>query len=245
MRRFIVDSGEPLCGRLELTGDLFRHIATVLRLDQGDDFILTDGKGSEAVASIIAIEEKSLVVELEPLPTTGSADSALIITIYQGLPKGDKLESVMQKCTELGISRLVVFAAERSIVKLDADRLQAKTARWQKIATEAARQSGRSRVPLVEFAADLQSALRADSSDLKLLLWEEEGQQRLKPLLAGAQPASAAVVVGPEGGLSRTEAATVQAAGFIPITLGRRILRTETAAPAITAILQYSCGDMG
>lgn len=245
MRRFMVDSGEPLCGRLELSGDLFRHIVTVLRLGQGADFILADGSGKEALASIIAIEEKSLFVELEPLPATGAADSPLAITVYQGLPKGDKLESVLQKCTELGISRLVVFAAERSIVKLDAERLQAKTARWQKIAAEAARQSGRSRVPQVEFAADLQSVLPADTSDLKLLLWEGESCQRLKPLLAGALPASAAVVVGPEGGLSQAEAAAVAAAGFTPVTLGRRILRTETAAPAITAILQYSCGDMG
>ena len=245
MRRFIVDLGGPLCGRHELAGEIFRHIATVLRLGQGDAFILADGNGHEAVASIIAIQEKSLLVELEPLATSGTADSPLEITVYQGLPKGDKLESVLQKCTELGISRLVVFAAERSIVKLAGERLLDKTARWQKIAAEAARQSGRSRVPKVEFVADLHKALRADTSTLKLLLWEGETRQRLKPLLAGAQPESAAIVVGPEGGLSQVEAAAAEAADFMPITLGRRILRTETAAPAITAILQYCCGDMG
>lgn len=245
MRRFIIDSAGPLSGSLELQGDIFRHIVTVLRLAEGDSFILADGNGHEAVASIIAIQEKSLDVELEPLPVTGAADSPLEITIYQGLPKGDKLESVLQKCTELGISRLVVFAAERSIVRLAAERLKDKMARWQKIAAEAARQSGRSRVPKVEFVAALHSALLADTSDLKLLLWEGESRQRLRPLLEGERPASAAVLVGPEGGLSQAEAAVATAAGFVPLTLGQRILRTETAAPAITAVLQYVCGDMG
>lgn len=245
MRRFITDMAVPLCGRQELQGDIFRHVATVLRLAAGDRFILADGKGGEAVASIIAIQEKSLVVQLEQIPETGTADSAMEITVYQGLPKGEKLESVLQKCTELGCSRLVVFAAERSIVKLEGERLHARVARWQKIAAEAARQSGRSRVPKVEFAADLQGALLADTSALKLLLWEGENRQRLRPLLDGERQESAAVVVGPEGGLSQIEAANAARAGFIPITLGRRILRTETAAPAMTAVLQYAWGDLG
>lgn len=244
MRRFIVDSGEPLCGRRELTGEIFRHVATVLRLGPGEVFVVTDGKGNEALARIAAVLDKTVVVDLEPLPASDIADSPIAITVYQGLPKGDKLEAVIQKCTELGISRLVVFAAERSIVRLAGDRLPGKIARWQKIAAEAARQSGRSRVPEVEFTAELQCALQADVSDLRLLLWEEEGQQRLKPLLEGGHR-SISVVVGPEGGLSQAEAANVETAGFIPITLGRRILRTETAAPAITAILQYALGDMG
>ena len=118
--------------------------------------------------------------------------------------------------------------------------------RWERIVMEAARQSGRSKIPAIGFAADLQTAVQSDSSALKLLLWEGETERGMKTVLNGCpRPASIAVLVGPEGGLTAAEAATAQSAGFIPVTLGQRILRTETAGLAVLAILQYEWGDLG
>ena len=246
MRRFIVDQKIPVNSRQELRGEVVRHIATVLRLSEGDSFILADGKGNEALATIAAIGEKSLTVDLTPAPHGNPAESPLSITIYQALPKGDKLEEILQKCTELGVASLVFFTAARSISRLDESKISTKLTRWCKIAQEAARQSGRSLVPEVRYSSEFIGDLGSDSSDLKLILWEDESRQRLKELLEGEECiSSVAVIVGPEGGLTMDEVEAARREGFTPVTLGKRILRTETAAPAISAILQFSLGDIG
>jgi 16S rRNA (uracil1498-N3)-methyltransferase len=199
----------------------------------------------EATASIAALGKDRVHVEIAA-PVCALRDSALRITLYQGLPKGDKLDEILQKCTELGIDRVVPFVAERSVNRPGGERRDRKVRRWEKIVLEAARQSGRSSLPSVGFADCLFAAIQGENSSLGLLLWEEEQEQRLKTVLERTgNTASIAVIVGPEGGLTDMEAAAARSAGFMPVTLGRRILRTETAGPAIVAILQYILGDIG
>jgi len=245
MRRFFVEPGLLQGESVVLTGELCRHIATVLRLKEGDTIRLADGTGREAVASITAVEKEGVRVAIRQMANSAAGDT-LRITIYQGLPKGEKLELILQKCTELGASEIVPFMAARSITRLEGDKLEKRVARWQKIAQEAARQSERGTVPLVGFAPGMEQLLQRDEHELRLLLWEEEEEQSLREVLAAAQrPKSIAVIIGPEGGLTPDEAAMARAAGYRPVTLGKRILRTETAGLAVISILQYLWGDLG
>jgi 16S rRNA (uracil1498-N3)-methyltransferase len=245
MRRFFV--APQLLGQdtAVLGSELSRHIATVLRLKVGDSILLADGNGREAAASITALEKEGVGIAIGPVYAV-AADDSCCITLFQGVPKGEKLDLILQKCTELGVSRIVPFEAERSVARLTGEKLDKRLLRWERIVMEAARQSGRSKIPAIGFAADLQTAVQSDSSVLRLLLWEGEREQGLRTVLERAgKPASVAVIIGPEGGLSKAEAAAAVAAGFEPITLGKRILRTETAGPAVLAILQYLLGDLG
>jgi 16S rRNA (uracil1498-N3)-methyltransferase len=156
------------------------------------------------------------------------------------------MEFILQKSTELGVSEIVPFAAGRSIPRLPKERESERLVRWQKIALEAARQSDRIIFPRVSPLKDFSGVLDSSVQSVKLLLWEKEQSTRLKPILSDlSPPESVAVMVGPEGGLTDEEAKAAMEAGFIPVTLGHRILRTETAAIAILAILQFFWGDVG
>ncbi len=246
MRRFFVDPSLLRGSSGIISGELCRHLVTVLRLAPGEKVTLADGEGGEAVATITAVTPEGVHVDLMPCPAVPSYAATPAITVYQALPKGDKLDLVLQKCTELGAAAIVPFMAERSVTRLEGERLEKRVARWQKIAQEAARQSGRGTVPRVGFAADLAGVLRGGSHDLCLMLWEEETEQGLRGVLERAdRPASIAVIIGPEGGLTPAEAALAKGAGYLPITLGSRILRTETAGLAVVSILQYLWGDLG
>jgi len=246
MRRFFVEPGLLQGKSSVLTGELCRHIATVLRLKTGDTLLLADGTGREAVATITALEKDGIRVDIQPAIAEAAAGNMPRITIYQGLPKGEKLELILQKCTELGASEIVPFMAARSITRLEGEKLEKRVTRWQKIALEAARQSGRETIPRVDFAPDLSGVLKRGDHDLCLMLWEEERQQGLRTVLAATEcPESIAVIIGPEGGLTPGEAAMARAAGYSPVTLGKRILRTETAGLAVVSILQYLWGDLG
>jgi len=246
MRRFFVEPELLRSGCASISGELFRHIATVLRLKPGAAIILADGSGHEAVGVIKEIGKEGLTLELQPCYAASADDAALPVTLCQGLPKGEKMDFILQKATELGVSRLVPFNAERSVARLDSDRREKRVGRWEKIVQEAARQSARSRVPSIGFYGDLQEMLQAEDGCLKLLLWEGEKEQGLRETLEKIEkPASVAVIIGPEGGLTAAEAVKAEKAGFIPVTLGSRILRTETAGLAVVAILQYLWGDLG
>jgi 16S rRNA (uracil1498-N3)-methyltransferase len=246
MRRFFVPAEAIADGCAVITGDPFRHMAKVLRLKNGAPVLLADGKGNEYAGIICEIGKEQLVVTLEQRSGTSSAVPGPAITLYQGLPKGDKLEFILQKTTELGVAEVVPFAAARSVRRIRQGEEAEKVGRWQRIAREAARQSGRGSVPAVSLAGNLAEVVQGARHSLKLLLWEEEEGNRLRDTLAGVPvPASIALIVGPEGGLTAEEAAQATDSGFIPVSLGRRILRTETAGLAMIAILQFYWGDMG
>jgi len=231
-----------------VTGELYRHMARVLRLKQGSEVELIDDGGRRHSGVIEEVGAKSLTVRIgATLPAPPEPEEqGLRITLYQGLPKGEKLDLILQKCTELGVSELVTFDAARSIVKLTGDRSAARLGRYQKIVQEASRQSGRSSVPKVAIGGSLDTVLRESRHAVKLLLWEGERTTTLRDCFREhASPESVAIVVGPEGGLSAGEVERAIACGFIPVSLGKRILRTETAGLAMLAILQFQWGDMG
>lgn len=245
MRRFFISPRDISNGRATVSGDLFRHMVKVLRLKAGDGVMLADGAGNEFAGVIRTVGRESADISIEGQPASTPATGPGI-TLYQGLPKGDKLDYILQKATELGVAGVVPFAAERSVPRVKIGEAAGKIARWQRIAQEAARQSGRATLPLVDFAEGLGGVVSMARQQVKLLLWEEEKVNRLKDLLAGCpEPESIALIVGPEGGLSAAEARMAQENGFVPASLGPRILRTETAGVAMLAILQFYWGDMG
>ncbi len=246
MRRFLISTPIGTENTVVITGDLYHHMAHVLRMKMGARVLLADGAGREFVGSVSQVDDESISVAIEenlpvPDPLSGPA-----ITLLQGLPRADKLEFILQKCTELGAAGIIPFVGARSVARVPAERLGEKLERWRRIAKEAARQSHRSSVPDISFAGGLQESLRLVDHPLKLLFWEEEKSATLKKALADMQqPRRIAVIIGPEGGLTAEEAASAVKCGFIPVSLGRRILRTETAGLAILAILQFYWGDIG
>jgi 16S rRNA (uracil1498-N3)-methyltransferase len=245
MRRFLAPDTDLSGETLEIGGDLYGHLVRVLRIAGGERFVLADGQGNEVEAEMGAIGKGSAtarVVRRLPAITPGTGPA---ITIFHALPKGDKLDLIIEKGTELGAAAFVVFIGERSVARPDRQRLEGRLERWQRIAREAARQCGRHDIPAVELADSLESALESSSQEMRLLLWEEERSTTLGPLLRQPAPASVGIVIGPEGGISPGEAAAAAAAGCCSVSLGPRILRTETAGLAVLAILQAAWGDMG
>ena len=246
MRNFFLGDNAVLGDLATVTGELYRHMARVLRLKEGSEVQLTDTGGRQFHGVIEEVGAKSLTVRIGTARSAPEPEGGLRVTLYQGLPKGEKLDLILQKCTELGVSEVVTFDAERSIVKLRGERSASRLGRCEKIVQEAARQSGRRSAPKVVIGGSLEAVLREAGHAVKLLLWEGEQTVRLRQTLeAHPLPESVAIVVGPEGGLSPDEVEQAVACGFTPVSLGRRILRTETAGLAMLAILQFQWGDMG
>jgi len=222
---------------VELPGELRKHIEKVLRLKPGARVQLFDGKGHFAEAVLLpgALAELAEVA-VQPMPPCQ-------ITLIQGLPKGDKLELILQKGTELGVNRFILVPMERSVGRLDDSRREGRLERWDKIIQEAARQCRQYHLPQLELAPSFPAALTAAEGDKKLFLWEESSAA-LATGLTAELPRSVVVVVGPEGGMSAEEAVAAEKLGYCSVSLGPRILRTETAGLAIVAILQYLYGDL-
>ena len=246
MRRFFVPAEAIGDGSITIEGDLFRHMAKVLRLKTGASVLISDGSGNEFPGVIRAIDKASLVVDLADTRQDSASEDGPRITLYQGLPKGDKMDLILQKATELGVSEIVPFVASRSIPRVRKGEEHDRLARWQRIVHEAARQSGRTSIPVVSWACGLEEVLGTSGQAVRLLLWEEERENRLKETLAGIPlPETVALIVGPEGGLSAAEADQARACGYVPVSLGKRIVRTETASLVMLAILQFLWGDLG
>jgi 16S rRNA (uracil1498-N3)-methyltransferase len=241
MRRFTLQPDQLAGGRVTFDADESRHLSRVLRLRPGDTVIASDGAGRDYTVRLEAVGEAArgtVIAEAAGVP-----ESPLAITLVQGVPKGDKMEAIVRAATELGVARFRPALCERTIVRLEPARWRDRARRWQRVAREAAKQSGRAIVPEVELPRPLAECL-GTAVDLTLCLWEGGGEP-LGTLLAGAAtPRSATVVVGPEGGLALAEVEAAKAAGSRIVSLGHRILRTETAGPAIVAILQSRLGDL-
>ncbi|HJV65330.1 MAG TPA: 16S rRNA (uracil(1498)-N(3))-methyltransferase [Geomonas sp.] len=247
MRNFFLGDNEVLGDLVTVTGELYRHMARVLRLKEGSEVGLTEEGGRRLRGVIEEVGAKSLTVRVTGEETAPEEEKGLRVTLYQGMPKGEKLDLILQKCTELGISEVVTFEGERSVVKLSGERSASRLGRYQKIVQEAARQSGRLSAPAVSIGGTLEQVVREADQTLKILLWEDELKNGLRAVLESHSqaPESVAIVVGPEGGLSAREVERAIQSGFTPVTLGRRILRTETAGLAILSILQFYWGDLG
>lgn len=245
-RRFMIASQDIRDGHAAFHGDLFNHMVRVLRLGAGDDVTLVDEAGNEHQGIIDQVFREWVTVRIEALPQPAAAgDNGVEITICQALPKGEKIDLILQKGTELGAHDFRLFGGRRSVARVREDLLAVKLERWQRITAEAARQCNRCSIPGVSWSPSAAEAAGSSSQELRLLLWEGERKQNLKAALADrACPASVIVAVGPEGGFDPLEVQQFLHQGYLPVSLGARILRTETAAIAITAILQYIWGTM-
>ncbi|MDA8413058.1 MAG: 16S rRNA (uracil(1498)-N(3))-methyltransferase [Desulfobacteraceae bacterium] len=246
IRRFMINSRSILDGSAALDGELFRHIVRVLRLSPGDPLTLVDERGGEHDGVIDRVDKDLVTVKITRSDHAPIQDNTgLRLTVCQALPKGEKIDLILQKGTELGAHDFWLFGGHRSIARVRAEQRDAKLERWSRIVTEAARQCGRRTIPAVRWYPTAVEAAAASSHDLRLLLWEDERTRRLNETLAGtAPPGSAIVSIGPEGGFDPHETELFVKQGFQTVSLGSRILRTETAAIAITAILQYIYGDL-
>lgn len=246
MRRFFVRPEDV--GRLELclSGDEAAHLGRVLRLGPGARINAFDGRGREYLAVVEQVEADRVRCRILQ-ETETAAPPSVSISLGQGLPKAEKFAWVIQKATELGVAEIVPLLTERAVPQLSGARMMAKQARWEKIAREASKQSGRVTVPRLRLPMRLEDFYSAfQSADLKLVLWEGERRRPLRTVLDAHERAAAiAVVVGPEGGLTPQEVAQGESYGFLPVGLGARILRTETAGLVAVALLQYRFGDLG
>jgi len=227
------------------------YLKNVLRLRDGEGIVASDGRGAEcnAVVSFVAAGTSGASgASLKVLGRTIRRAAAIPIVLAQSVPKGDKMDGIIRQVVELGVRRIVPFRSARSIPRLSADKAAARTARWQRIAEEAARQTGRAHIPEVTGILSFEEMLRTDLPEgaCRLIFWEEERRAGLRETLdAGAGAPAFCLVVGPEGGLTTEEVDLAREAGFVSVSLGRNVLKVETAAPAIVAVLQYATGGLG
>ena len=249
---------------IEITGDDYHHIRDVLRLRHGDGVTICDGSGSDLSGRISRMDDRAVIVEILERKSNQS-EPLYRVTLYQGLAKGDKMETIIQKSVELGVARVVPMISKRCIAVPDERDYPKKLTRWNRIAAEAAKQCGRGMIPSVGPILTFEQVL-ADSADaaIRLIPWEQERDRSIRTVLERWQHGSTAgipdtdvaagtsaqrpepalaVLIGPEGGFTETEVLQASAAGIQPVTLGRRILRTETAGPAILAMLLYQFND--
>jgi 16S rRNA (uracil1498-N3)-methyltransferase len=218
-----------------------------MRLKNGDRINIFDGFGREFKAVIKSFSAETVLIELgEIIPAVGKE---IQITLAQAIPKARKMDTIVKSAAELGADVIIPFDAARSVGHIAGEKSPLKVARWQKIAREAARSSHSSHITKVSNVSSFTDMLSAASGDtLKLIFWEEESQKTIKDILTDERLAAAKdffVVVGPEGGFSKDEIVRAKEAGFLSVTLGRHILKVETAAAAIISIIQYEKGIFG
>jgi 16S rRNA (uracil1498-N3)-methyltransferase len=230
---------------LEVEGDEVKHIRKVLRLRAGDEVSVFDGLGKEFHGDIV--EEGLSFVKIRIQNVTSSRrDSPLEVTLAQSLLKGEKMDYLIQKATELGVGEIIPFLSSRSVPLLEKSKRLKRHQRWKRIAVEASKQCGKGVIPEIEFLKDFPEMLQKASPDaLRLILWEKEGAGLKEILRRSEEGKRIFFVVGPEGGFSEEEVDEAKGAGFTPVTLGRRILRAETASLCLLSILQYEQGDIG
>ncbi|MBW4054275.1 MAG: 16S rRNA (uracil(1498)-N(3))-methyltransferase [Proteobacteria bacterium] len=233
-------------GYASFDGDIYNHMVRVLRLGTGDAVQLVDEKGMVYFGTINQVAKEWVAVKIISSCLAGESDSATPrITICQALPKGDKIDLILQKGTELGAHNFWIFGGRRSVAKIREDQQNSKLERWKRIVTEAARQCGRPDIPEVDWRPSAVEAANDTSQELRLILWEGEREHSLKDALSvGVKPSSVIIAIGPEGGFDPLEVRHFSQHGYQAVSLGSRILRTETASIAILAVIQYIWGEM-
>ncbi|MBI5491897.1 MAG: 16S rRNA (uracil(1498)-N(3))-methyltransferase [Deltaproteobacteria bacterium] len=243
MRRFFAGDITEGSTISRIMGDEFVHLKKVLRLTRGEEVALFNGKGLELIGVIESIGRDNAEVKITRT-VKEFRESSLNLKILQGLLKSDKPELIIQKATELGAKEVSFFQTRRTVPV--ASGKGAKEKRWQRAAIEAAKQCGRVTLPEINLFNDLDTALAGRGSMLKLALWEEERVTGLKEALKGRDAKNGVVVlVGPEGGLSAEDIEKARQEGFLPVSMGPRVLRAETAAIAVLSVIQYELGDAG
>ena len=230
---------------MSITGVDAKHIGKVLRMQPGDKLQIVSDDGVSALAEVTAISESTVTVRcLEVLAE--SHEPAVKITLAQGLAKGEKMDFIIQKAVELGVYSIVPVAMEHSVVRLDGAKADKKVERWQKIAEAAAKQSKRDIIPQVQAVQSVSQMLANNNCKTKIIAYECEDRMSLKTALREAgQLDDLLLIIGPEGGISEGELGKAREAGAIPVSLGRRILRAETAGLVAMSAIFYETGDLG
>jgi 16S rRNA (uracil1498-N3)-methyltransferase len=246
MQRYFVTPGSIRDGFVTITGDDVKHIVRVMRMEPGDEIIVCDGQGAAYRAELTKLCDREVSARLLAADDR-QAEPATKITLAQGLPKGDKMELIVQKGTEVGITTFLPLDMARCIVQYDAKKEQKRRERWEKIAKESAEQAHRNIVPAVAEGLTFKQFLKTcDTYDLVLVPYEAERAKGLREVLdAHPNARNVCVVIGPEGGIAEQEIEQAIGAGAIPVTLGARILRTETAGLVAAACILYHHGEMG
>ncbi len=223
-----------------------KHIERVLRLGVGDKITVCDGRGIDYMAKISEINKSRVICEIISSEKC-DAEPGIKVTLYQGIPKASKMDYIIQKTTELGIVRIVPVTLSRCVVKLENSNAEKKKVeRWQKIAYEAAKQSGRGVIPELSMPMTLDEAIEdMKRADLAFAPYERESNTRLRDIIEkDTGVATVSFMIGPEGGFDITETQKLMNAGITTITLGRRILRTETAGEAVLSMLMYGLKEI-
>jgi 16S rRNA (uracil1498-N3)-methyltransferase len=247
MRCFFIEKIDPQAEICTLTGQEARHIRKVLRMEPGDPLILLDRQGQYYLARIESMDRRTIQVKLEralPAPPP----SPLNLTICQSVLKPRAMDYLIEKISELGVTRLWPFISSRTALRLNASQADARMRHWQVIAQSAAKQSNRSAPLEIGPVRTFEAILNQIKTEMgcKVILWEAEDSRDLKSLLkASAAQECFMGMIGPEGGFSENEVALTRLAGFTSVSLGQRILRAETAGMTLSAIVQYEWGDLG
>ena len=242
MVRFFAEPSSMADDRILLTGENAQH-GRVLRLKAGEEVLLCDGQGTECVCSVQEIRGNDFFLTvLERRAST--TEAAVKVSVYMAFPKADKLEHVIQKATELGACEIVAFPSARCVSRPDEKSLKKKLERWQKIAASAAEQSGRGVIPKVLTLNSYAEALgRAAQADKALMFYEHEEAMTLKMALSRGDYQTVSLLTGPEGGLEEAEVEQARAAGLAVCTLGKRILRCETAPLCALSAVMFAAGE--
>lgn len=242
MYHFFVDLPQIQGDVVTITGSDVNHIRNVLRMKAGEE--LAVGNGVDCREYCCRIEELSGDCVVCRVQSVREEDTELParIFLFQGLAKGDKMETIIQKAVELGVYEVIPMAAKRCVVKLDEKKAKSKTVRWQMISEAAAKQSGRRIIPGVKNVMTMKEAMSyAAGMDVRLIPYEKaEGMEKTREMISSLKPGQdIAVFIGPEGGFEEDEVEMAAEAGVCPVTMGKRILRTETAGPAMLAWMVY------
>ncbi len=221
-----------------LDGDNAKHISSVLRAKKGEEITVCDGEGMDYTCEITEIEKNKITAKITDIFSNNSEPN-IKITLFQALPKSDKMELVIQKCIEIGVDLIVPVKTEHCVVNLKGKE-DKKIQRWNKIAEAAAKQCGRGKIPKVENVMSFKSAIKKSKNlDLTIIPYEKEKENTLKSFCKGFKGNSIGIFIGPEGGFSLDEINFAKENGVKSVTLGKRILRTETAGLVASVILLY------
>ena len=242
MYQFFVEPEAITGNRISITGKDVNHIKNVLRMKEGEELAISNGvDGKEYRCGILSLDEDEILCELR-FVKEDAVELPVKVYLFQGLPKADKMELIIQKAVELGVYEVVPVATKRAVVKLDAKKEKSKLSRWQAIAEAAAKQSKRACIPQIANVMSFKEAVqKADKMDVKLIPYEmAEDMSHTRELMKAIKPGqSVAVFIGPEGGFAEEEIELAKGNGICPVTLGKRILRTETAGMTMLSILMY------
>lgn len=242
MSRFFIPKENISETRITVTGEDVIHISKVLRLKKGDTLTFFDGRGFDYDTEISEISKSAVVCDILK-KIKSETEPNIKVTLIQGVPKASKMDYIIQKTTELGICDIFPCSLNRCVSKIDGEK---KIVRWQKIAKEAAQQSARGAIPKIHNDIDLKTAAEIlKKADISFVAYECEDKTTIKTvLLSKKEPKTVAFLIGPEGGFDKTEIEFLKNSGISSVSLGKRILRTETAGEAVLSMIMYEIGDV-